>query len=280
MAGRLHLLEKWINEVSLNPQIEAIVINDNSDDATSDELKRICQRLENIKLIEGNFGNPGSARNAGLDICQGKWVIFWDCDDEPNVQGSIDLVESNEKTSSDICFGAYKVFNENTGLVSNSPAWFSDRESNLNVVAQNPGIWRTIFAKELIEEIRFEPLKMAEDQIFISKALLSAREIAFSDTQIYTYFTGSLNHLTKNHSALQDLFPAFKRTMEILKASSPELSPLISLMAAKQFISGIKYGNLKTRYGLLQTFFTSRLFMTPRFLNAMRIAILNPMRGN
>ena len=165
-------------------------------------------------------------------------------------------------------------------MVSNSPAWFSDRESNLNVVAQNPGIWRTIFAKELIEEIRFEPLKMAEDQIFISKALLSAREIAFSDTQIYTYFTGSLNHLTKNHSALQDLFPAFKRTMEILKASSPELSPLISLMAAKQFISGIKYGNLKTRYGLLQTFFTSRLFMTPRFLNAMRIAILNPMRGN
>jgi len=280
MAGRLQLLDKWIQEVSSNSQIEAIVVNDISDDATSNQLREICKGLENVKIIEGKFGNPGSARNAGLELCQGKWVIFWDCDDEPNVPNLFKLIEESERTSSDIGFGSYKVFNERTRLSSHSSPWVSDKQINLSAVAQIPGIWRIVFSKHLLDGIRFEPLKMAEDQIFIARTLLRAQKIDFSSTQIYTYFTGSPNHLTRNPKALQDLLPAFEKTSEILKNSNTEISPFINIMAARQLISGFKYGNRKTRFGLLLASIKSRLITSPRFINALRITIQHSVRGN
>jgi len=280
MAGRLQLLDRWIQEISLNPQIEAIVVNDISDDATSNQLREICKGIENVKIIEGEFGNPGSARNAGLEVCQGKWVIFWDCDDEPYVPNLLKLIEENERTDSDIGFGSFNIFNEKTRVSSHSSPWVSDKKINLRAVARNPGIWRIVFAKQLIDGIRFEPLKMAEDQIFISRTLLKAQKIVFSNTQIYTYFTGSPNHLTRNPIALQDLLPAFEKTSEILKNSNAEISPFINLMAARQLISGFKYGNRKTRFGLLLACIKSRLITSPSFINGLRITIQHSVRGN
>ena len=280
MAGRLQLLDRWIQEISSNPQIEAIVVNDISDDATSNQLREICKEFENVKIIEGNFGNPGSARNAGLEICQGKWVIFWDCDDEPNVPNLLKLIEENERADSDIGFGSYNVFNEETKVSSHSSPWVCDKQVNLGAVAQNPGIWRIVFAKHLLDGIRFEPLKIAADQIFIARTLLKAQKIDFSSTQIYTYFTGSPNHLTRNPKALQDLLQAFETTSEILKNSNIEISPFINLMAARQLISGFKYGNGKTRFWLSLAYIKSRLITSPRFINALRITIQHSVRGN
>jgi glycosyltransferase involved in cell wall biosynthesis len=112
MAGRLQVLEKWVSEISVNPHIEIIVIHDFLDEATSDELHLICSNLQNVHLIEGRFGNPGSARNAGLSICRGKRVVFWDCDDEPNVTRFLGLLKSEEAKDSDVSIARFNIFNE------------------------------------------------------------------------------------------------------------------------------------------------------------------------
>ena len=279
MAGRLQLMEEWIRKLSTDPQIEIIVIHDYSDETTSTELKVICQKYDNIEFIEGNFGNTGSARNAGLKICKGKWIVFWDSDDEPKVQNFLALLKSIEDTDSDICIGRYEVFNEKFRSVSDSPVWSTNRNRDLSTVAQNPGIWRIIFSRTFIEGIRFEPLRMAEDQIFICEALLKARKLSFADDKIYTYFTGSVHHLTKNSGALQDLLPAFKKTSKMLKESDVDMSPFLRLMVAKQLISGCKYGNMKTRFSLIVALFRTKLFVTPTFLSALSVAIQKSVRG-
>jgi glycosyltransferase involved in cell wall biosynthesis len=279
MAGRLQLFEEWVGKLSAYPQIEVIIINDYSDEATSAELKAICKRYVNLKFIEGNFGNPGSARNAGLEICQGKWVIFWDSDDKPDVENFLEVLKSNEEINPDICFGRYKIFNELSCITTESPTWSSETKIDLRTVARNPGIWRIVFARDLIQGMRFESLRMAEDQIFICEAILRARKLVFADHEIYTYYTGSINHLTRNSAALQDLLPAFKKTSEILKSSTVELVPFLSLMAAKQMISGGRYGNTRTRLGLLVAFFRTKLFISPTFLNALRAVIQTSVRG-
>ncbi len=279
MAGRLQTLKEWVGKLSSNPQIEIIIINDYSDEATSAELRAIYEENENLKLIEGNFGNPGSARNAGLEICQGKWVIFWDSDDKPDVENFLTLLNYIDVRSPDICFGVYKIFNEISHLTSESPAWSSDTRKDLNTVARNPGIWRIVFARDLIQGLSFEPLRMAEDQIFICQAISRASKFVFADNQIYTYFTGSNSHLTKNSAALQDLLPAFKKTSEILKLSTGQVAPFLSLMAAKQMMSGSRHGNMRTRFGLLAEFFRTKLFIKPTFLNALRAVIQTSVRG-
>ena len=95
MGGKLNLVRKWIEEISHNPQIEIILVHDIADTLTGEELMEISNTYRNTRVTEGYFGNPGSARNAGLEICLGKSVVFWDSDDEPNVENflaSLDLM--------------------------------------------------------------------------------------------------------------------------------------------------------------------------------------------
>ena len=273
------MLEKWIDELSEHPQTEVVVVYDFSDDSTGDELKLVCDKYDSVTLIQGQFGNPGSARNAGLKICTGNWVTFWDCDDEPKVDDFLLLVESIEQANADIGFGRFKIFNENSKLVTEAPGWSSAIEENLEIVAQNPGIWRAVFSRDLLKGIAFEPLRMAEDQIFISEAIVKASKVTFFDNHIYTYFTGSDYHLTKSTSALQDLLPAFNQTSRMINVSNLEMYPFLHLMAARQFISGLKFGTLRTRTSLIKSVVTSGLLFRPMFLNSIYKSISRSKSG-
>lgn len=279
MSGRLGMLEKWISELTEDPGAEVVVVHDLSVDTTGNELKLICEKYDSVTLVHGQFGNPGSARNAGLQLSTGNWVSFWDCDDEPNVKEFLALIDKIESTKPDISFGRFKVFDEISKSVSEAPSWNSTVEENLIIVAQNPGIWRVIFSRDLISEIAFEALRMAEDQIFILAAIMKANKIRFSEKFIYTYFTGSNYHLTKNKSALQDLLQAFNQTSKMISAGNLEVRPFVYLMAARQFISGLKFGTLSTRISLMKSVITGGLMFRPIFLNSIYKSISSSKWG-
>lgn len=280
MGGRLQFLEKWVNEISVNPQIETIIVHDFSNEVDREELQLICSKYQNIKLIEGQFGNPGSARNAGLSICRGKRVVFWDCDDEPNVTRFLDLLKSEEDKDSDVCIAQFNVFNEITKSISKDSTWSGNFVQDHKTFALNPGIWRMIFKRELLTSISFDPLKMAEDQLFICQAMLKAKIVTFSDDQIYTYFIGSADHLTKNKDALQDLLPAMKRTKSLFRKNmGVEMKLLLNLMSARQFIAGLKYGSVQTRFGLLACSIERGFILRPSFVKALTYVLKNTVRG-
>ena len=280
MRGRLQFLEKWITEISKDPQIETIIVHDFSNEDDRSELQLICSERQNVKLIEGQFGNPGSARNAGLSICRGKRVVFWDCDDEPNVTRFLGLLKSEEAKDSDVSIARFNIFNEITKSISEDSAWSENFVQDYKTFALNPGIWRMIFKRELLTNIRFDPLKMAEDQLFICQAMLEAKIVTFSDDQIYTYFIGSTHHLTKNKDALQDLLPAMKRTKSLFRKNmAVEMKLLLNLMSARQFISGLKYGSIRTRFGLLACSIERGFILRPSFVKALMHILKNIVRG-
>jgi hypothetical protein len=279
MSGRLQKLEKWIQEISENPQVEVIIVHDCSNDSTEAELKSICKKYQSIIFIQGSYGNPGSARNAGLEICTGKWISFWDCDDQPNTNEFLRLIEQVDEMNPEIGFGRYRILNENSGLVTEAPFWTSAKEKNLNIVALNPGIWRIIFLKELLDGMFFKPLRMAEDQIFISEAIVKATELKFFDNVVYTYFTGSEHHLTKDSKALQDLLPAFNQTSKIIGVGDSQLELCLQTMATRQLISGLKFGTFRTRVGLITVLGRSGMLLRPVFLKTIISLFTRARRG-
>jgi len=280
MSGRLQKLEKWIHELSENPRVEVIIVHDSSDDRTGAELKSICQKYESIILIQGRYGNPGSARNAGLMICTGKWVSFWDCDDQPNTNEFLGLIEQFEDINLEIGFGRYRTMNEISELVTESPCWTSAKEKNLKIIALNPGIWRIIFSRELLDGMSFKPLRMAEDQIFISEAIVKATELKFFDNIVYTYFTGSEHHLTKDSKALQDLLPAFKQTSKMKCVGESEIQLFLQTMATRQLVSGLKFGTFRTRVGLMKVLGISGMLLRPVFLKTIISLFTRARQGN
>lgn len=61
---------------------ECIVVDDGSIDNTEEVVKNFCRKDNRFKLLKNNRtkGAPG-ARNTGLSVCSGEYVIFLDSDD-------------------------------------------------------------------------------------------------------------------------------------------------------------------------------------------------------
>lgn len=65
------------------PNIEIIIVDDNSNDSSPDIIKKYKELYENVTVIENKRAHGvGGARNAGLEHVTGDYVAFLDSDDE------------------------------------------------------------------------------------------------------------------------------------------------------------------------------------------------------
>lgn len=100
--------------------IEIIVVDDGSEDASG----KICDHLatydHRIKVIHKKNGGLSSARNAGMNMAKGKYLFFLDSDDWLEKDGMEQLAEIAENYKTD--FVRYKAIKSNwPGLPENAP---------------------------------------------------------------------------------------------------------------------------------------------------------------
>lgn len=93
---------------------EIITVDDGSSDSSLDILMSYAKQDNRITVIAQNNNFAGVARNAGLTIASGKYVIFLDGDDffENNLLEKASSVLESE--NSDLVFFQYKYFNVQT----------------------------------------------------------------------------------------------------------------------------------------------------------------------
>lgn len=97
-------LERCINSL-LNQtysNLEIILI----DDGSTDRSGQICDQYnnrDNFVVIHKENAGLGMARNTGLDIATGNYIIFVDSDDYIDDNMIQSLYEEIQKTSSDTC---------------------------------------------------------------------------------------------------------------------------------------------------------------------------------
>ena len=244
------------------------------------ELKELVQSVNTSKviLIQGVFGNPGSARNAGLEIATGDWVGFWDSDDTPNIENIFSAINISQEYD-EILVGNFSVFDIKT-MDYRTPI---KNVNGINSVAMNPGIWRMIFRRQTISDTKFPSLRMGEDQVFLARLNFGMRKLRFVESIFYQYNLGGPSQLTKSRIALKDLPLASAIILEHAKKAQRKQSIFDMQLFFRQQITVMKNGDFLLKLSIFKfigkylkkfsfTFLTESLIALIRVLRTIRSA--------
>lgn len=202
--------EKYINDTIqsiLNQtysDYELILVDDGSKDRSLEILKSY-EKNKKIKILASdNYGAP-HARNWGLSIAQGEYIVFFDADDIMEVNLLETLVQGIEANNSDIAMGAYVEIDE-SGIVINRKKLTlkqgvyntSEKESLSALMRLIPFPDNKIYKMEIINKynLNFADVKIGQDLNFYLKYLMVCHNIYITDVEVcrYRLVKGSISH--------------------------------------------------------------------------------------
>jgi glycosyltransferase involved in cell wall biosynthesis len=240
MAGKLSNFCTWTTE--LNADYELIVVHDLEDLETTKEIVDHLQKhvICGYFYLEDVYGSPGAARNAGLKLATGEWVMFWDSDDVGQVVAISEWLSS--EVNNEVEFVVFRFTKCNaldaSELVQN--VWSNDFNQNFLNWLLEPGLWRCVFQRSRIEGLVFTEILMGEDQIFILDVLAKGILPHFSNLNSYKYYLGNSGQLTNNEKAIKDIDQASKGILERRNLKTEIITNAVDILWTKISLSGLK----------------------------------------
>jgi len=250
-------LNKIIKSTSKD-DVELLFVLDTDEKTAFFELSELCQKenVSHYKILSCSARNPGSSRNIGSEAAEGKWIIFCDSDDTPLLPNLLTAIY-NVDNESQIVIGSFLI--ENSFGIQTPASLIEDNPTlNWQSIALNPGIWRWLIQKKLVENISFPDLSIGEDQFFLIKLLSDAPKIQFSSQIFYIYRRDIRGSLTSDKAKLPDL--ARNIELEIAYITSLRIrNTLINNIIFRQIVTLFKHGSF--RFKLLAGVFSIRLIL-------------------
>lgn len=187
---------------------EAIFIDDGSSDGTNEILNQFPSRDLRVRVHRQSNAGVSTARNVGLDVAQGEYILFLDADDTfvpwamETLVGVIDCAHSPDV----IMFGHEDVISaedplpdrkEDCAVICFALCADSEAQAAFYRVAGNLIAWNGCFRRESLDGIRFRPYRNGEDVLFGLSAFCVARSVAITGAVLYRYLNrpGSAVHM-------------------------------------------------------------------------------------
>jgi len=191
--------------------IEYIFVDDCSTDNSINILQKILEEYPDRKIqtqIITHKKNKGSAtaRNSGLNLAKGKYLMFADSDDYTDKHWVEYLLNHAENTKSDIVFCDYYDVYDSTATHVNQPK----REKPIDYIQNmysTGNLWSKIYKKKLFEEnsIKFpDGLDVMEDYRTNIKLFYFAKNIEHIPKPLY-YYVRTRNESLTGHNHKKSL---------------------------------------------------------------------------
>lgn len=203
------LLERCITSIPSRSDIEIIVIDDNSEDI--DVLQSMdCLKKDNIHLIflsKEESRGAGYARNRGIDIARGRWLVFADSDDTFDTMNLDKAMYECIKLDVDIVYFDVNCLDleTHTHLDNLNKSYkqyiYSRNKSEIGCRFYIRVPWGKFVKRELVERetIRFDEIPVANDLMFSLKIGCNAKSVLIKKYPIYNYMVHK-NSITSNKS--------------------------------------------------------------------------------
>ncbi len=200
------LLERLLFSIPVRNDIEVIVVDDCSDAEHHEALSALTLQYPHCHFTSTETGGGGGkARNRGLEMAKGEFVIFADSDDYflPRLNDILDKYKKAD-AETDIIFFNIISLDSSTGdpcdrwrhIDKYFKAYKKGDELQLRYLFGEP--WGKIIRKEMIDRhaIRFDEVPINNDTTFSYLAGHHARKIAVENSRAYclTFRTGSVSN--------------------------------------------------------------------------------------
>lgn len=175
-------------------ELEVICVDDGSTDESPTILEEYARKDGRVRVIHQANQGPGGARNTGMELARGEYVIFLDSDDwfEPDFLEQMSAQATRTGADVTICRGVE--FDTETGEELSSD-WmlkkqylpseiFAPQEIADHIFQFTYGMaWDKLYRRKLLSDvgIQFPILQNSEDLSFVFPTLLSAERIAILD---------------------------------------------------------------------------------------------------
>lgn len=175
--------------------LEIILVDDGSPDRCGEICDEYAKIDDRIRVIHQKNGGLSSARNAGIEIAQGKYLTFLDSDDWVHQEYIERLYQLLITRNSDIAACNFiRTCSEDNILESSDIGVYEF--TNMEALEQLTGklaveltvAWGKIYNKKLFEDIRYPIGKVHEDEFVAHHLLYKANKTVYTTRQMIYYW--------------------------------------------------------------------------------------------
>lgn len=211
--------EMYINRVikSIEEQtyknIELIIINDGSNDRTSEIIEENKKKFDNIIYITKENTGVSATRNVGIENAKGNYIVFVDADDYIEKDMIEEMYRKLEESKADVAVCSYSnvtrsgeekvIFPWDDGRIFTNletkkqimPLMIENYDGEMKIWGT---AWRMLIKKEKLKSIRFnESVYMAEDLLFTLELYSKCDSIITLNKCYYKYCNNSNSSMQK-----------------------------------------------------------------------------------
>ena len=208
------------------PNIEILLVNDGSKDASLEMCRGYEQQDSRIRVIDKPNGGVSSARNAGLDVARGEYIMFCDSDDWVSPLWCEHMVRNHIPQNLTVCEIAWGGPDAEAKDQQLSEETIVERNRFLQFSFVMCPPWNKLFERNAIQksDLRFSgDLRLGEDLIFVMEYLCNVQgQVRILPQRLYYYDTSTEGSLSKRSATMEqcDLFyHRLTAAMETLKAT-------------------------------------------------------------
>lgn len=178
-------------------EIEIILVDDGAKDNSGAICDEYAKKDERIVVVHKENGGLADARNAGMKVATGKYIMFLDADDLFEPDSCENMYNMIEKTNSDYVIGNYRMIEED-GTRYKNPAFDVEKYQEFEIdkndfvksfFIMNSTAWNKIYRTQFLldNDITFKVPSPSEDDYFTSMCYIKGKKGYYTSKVIYLY---------------------------------------------------------------------------------------------
>lgn len=202
--------------------IEILLINDGSTDGSDLICDKLGESYENVKILHKANGGASSARNKGLDIAIGEYIMFVDSDDTINENMLMDLYGVFCEKECDIVASLLRPIKESVDQLEIVEYNSSDALEALFTRRIDCSQCTKLYKAKLLESVRFPEGVANEDVVFLSKVYSKIKRLNYVKKNYYYYRRNEVS-VSHNVSNCVDMYENIEKIKPIVEGKESKV---------------------------------------------------------